>query len=314
MESHFSLSHLFFADDILLYAHYNDTTVQSIISILSYFSNISGQKVNSSKSKLFFEWKEQERIIFLENALLREDFGPSSELLYKLIYPYFMTHPVYMIGFIITVLIKDISTLLFLAIWHLWLCRNSRFFSPSRNLNHFLSPQTVLFFATEFVSLGPFIQKPLSIKKSPLFISWYPPISPYIKLNTDGSALPNPGVGGLGGVFRNSEGQWLLGYCKHIPYATSLVAELLAIKEGLKIAITQNYSHLLTESDSLVALTLLKENNNAKLKNLVNDCRFLIWRMVSVKLQHTFREANQMADHLASSGRSLNQSHLSMVQ
>lgn len=46
--------HLLFADDILLYAHYNDTTVQSIISILSYFSNISGQKVNSSKSKLFF--------------------------------------------------------------------------------------------------------------------------------------------------------------------------------------------------------------------------------------------------------------------
>lgn len=37
-----SLSHLFFADDILLYAQYNDTTFHSIISILSYFYNISG--------------------------------------------------------------------------------------------------------------------------------------------------------------------------------------------------------------------------------------------------------------------------------
>lgn len=48
------LSHLLFADDIILYAKTDKTSTKTITDILTYFSRISGQKVNSSKSKLFF--------------------------------------------------------------------------------------------------------------------------------------------------------------------------------------------------------------------------------------------------------------------
>lgn len=86
---------------------------------------------------------------------------------------------------------------------------------------------------------------------------------------------------------------------------SNLYVELLAIREGLEIALLQGYSRLEIEYDSIVALSLLKENTNAKLSFLVNDCRFFILRMDSVKLRHIFREENVIADHLASMGRTM---------
>lgn len=48
------ISHLLFADDILLFSEADYTSIQNINNILVYFARISGQKINSDKSKLFF--------------------------------------------------------------------------------------------------------------------------------------------------------------------------------------------------------------------------------------------------------------------
>lgn len=50
----------------------------------------------------------------------------------------------------------------------------------------------------------------------------------------------------------------------------------MGIKEGLEIVIFKHYSHIEIESDSIVALTLVQENSNAKLKYLLDECRSLI--------------------------------------
>lgn len=74
----------------------------------------------------------------------------------------------------------------------------------------------------------------------------------------------------------------------------------MEIKEGLEIVIFKHYSHIELESDSIVALTLVQENSNAKLKYLLDECRSLIQRLKSLKLHHTFRQENKIEDHLAS--------------
>ncbi|OIT29361.1 hypothetical protein A4A49_65562, partial [Nicotiana attenuata] len=45
-----------------------------------------------------------------------------------------------------------------------------------------------------------------------ILVKWEPPATNFYKLNIDGSCEGNPGVGGVGGVFRDSRGQWTLGF------------------------------------------------------------------------------------------------------
>lgn len=50
----FNLSHLLFADDLLLFGECNESTTDSISAVLSHFHSLSGQKVNPEKSKIYF--------------------------------------------------------------------------------------------------------------------------------------------------------------------------------------------------------------------------------------------------------------------
>lgn len=47
------LTHLFFADDLILFGQATATNCMNIISVLELFCNISGQSMNLQKSKLF---------------------------------------------------------------------------------------------------------------------------------------------------------------------------------------------------------------------------------------------------------------------
>lgn len=48
------LSHLFFADDIILLSKVTDKSCRAIIDILNLFTQISGQSINFHKSRIFF--------------------------------------------------------------------------------------------------------------------------------------------------------------------------------------------------------------------------------------------------------------------
>lgn len=43
-------------------------------------------------------------------------------------------------------------------------------------------------------------------------LAWFTPLEGFIKLNTDGSFKNYSGLAGAGGVVRNSQGSWLLGF------------------------------------------------------------------------------------------------------
>ena len=65
-----SFTHLFFADDSILFAKETKKNSITIKRVLDTFWNCSGQKVNHSKSKLFFSpYTSVENIVAIENEL-----------------------------------------------------------------------------------------------------------------------------------------------------------------------------------------------------------------------------------------------------
>lgn len=73
--------------------------------------------------------------------------------------------------------------------------------------------------------------------RTPHLLSWTPLPLNWIKINTDGSIMGNLGPAGCGGLLRDSQGQWIIGFIRNIGDTTALAVELWAIRHGLSIAI-----------------------------------------------------------------------------
>ena len=56
------ITHLFFADDSLLFCRANDADCQTVMNILSVYEKASGQKINRGKTQLFFSTNTPEDI------------------------------------------------------------------------------------------------------------------------------------------------------------------------------------------------------------------------------------------------------------
>ncbi|OIS97442.1 hypothetical protein A4A49_62516, partial [Nicotiana attenuata] len=131
--------------------------------------------------------------------------------------------------------------------------------------------------------------------KKTILVKWEPPNPSFYKL---GSCVGNPGVGGIGGVFRDDRGRWVLGFNMGFDHATNIYMEILALLHGVKLALTKKLSPLVIETDCLKLLNLLK-SNNCLYQNLIDDCRYLLRKASDPQLKHVFREANGVANLLA---------------
>ena len=59
---------------------------------------------------------------------------------------------------------------------------------------------------------------------------WQRPTQGFIKLNFDGASKGNPGQAGIGGVFRNSQGDVCRVYALYLGYAMNNEAELASLQ------------------------------------------------------------------------------------
>ncbi|XVF32879.1 hypothetical protein REPUB_Repub17cG0121000 [Reevesia pubescens] len=137
--------------------------------------------------------------------------------------------------------------------------------------------------------------------KSVHLIAWNPPPQAFIKINTDGAAVANPGLTAIGGIARDNEGMWLWGFSKLNGHGTVLKAEISAILLGLKIAWEKGYRRVFVESDSLLAVKKLtgSPSRTDPLFHLIFQCQLFIAKEWDCMISHIFREANYCADHLA---------------
>ncbi|KAK8701491.1 hypothetical protein V6N13_019878 [Hibiscus sabdariffa] len=67
-------------------------------------------------------------------------------------------------------------------------------------------------------------------------VAWTPPSPNWIALNTDASTIQPAGLSFVGGAFRDSLGNWKLGFHQAIGIMSPLHAELRNILIGLHIA------------------------------------------------------------------------------
>ncbi|KAI8529829.1 hypothetical protein RHMOL_Rhmol11G0004600 [Rhododendron molle] len=80
--------------------------------------------------------------------------------------------------------------------------------------------------------------------------SWSNPIVGNIKLNRDGCWYDYSIIGGLGGLFRNHLGDWIMGYYGKRSFNSSLEAELWSIHKGLEIILERKLENVKIESAS----------------------------------------------------------------
>ncbi|XP_047266236.1 flavonoid 3'-monooxygenase-like [Capsicum annuum] len=120
-------------------------------------------------------------------------------------------------------------------------------------------------------------------------------------MNTDASVKTQPGIGGLGGMIRNLEGNWIIGFSRAINHSSLLQDELMAILEGLKLALQRSLTPLVIETDSLLSLKSITHQHTPH-ANIISECRSLMLQLGAPELRHIYREQNRVADALEKEG------------
>ncbi|KAH1098884.1 hypothetical protein J1N35_015805 [Gossypium stocksii] len=80
-----------------------------------------------------------------------------------------------------------------------------------------------------------------------------------ILLNTDGAVQLDSGLAAAGGVVRDKEGNWIVGYHRFLGKCAIFDAELWGILDGLKIIQRRGRVHVIIQMDSLEVVKTFSE-------------------------------------------------------
>ena len=159
------------------------------------------------------------------------------------------------------------------TIWNIWLKRNQLVFHNRPIVTNYALE--IMGWALEFFHcvLSPKMRTSLMIKR----VSWEKPGSGWMKLNMDGSTSCL-GIAGGGGLVRDENGSWVFGFAKKIGKASSFIAELWALHDGLRLCLSRNILVVEVELDakSIVELLTKQHHPNSSNSTLMDDCRQLI--------------------------------------
>lgn len=130
---------------------------------------------------------------------------------------------------------------------------------------------------------------------------WEVPLDGWVKLNCD-AAVTNLGANAaVGGVVRNANGNFLLGFAMDIGEATVTMAELKAILTSLNVLRGKGYSKIVINSDSLTVVRFVQGgcSNLHPCYQMVKGIRGVMRRINECAISHTLHEANQVVDSFA---------------
>lgn len=132
-------------------------------------------------------------------------------------------------------------------------------------------------------------------------ISWRKPEEGWCKLNCDGAVIDVGCRAGCGGIVRDENGGFVIGFAAGLGACSCTEAELWAVLRGLQLVKDRGIQSLAIETDFMVAINLISGGCSSfhPCFNLVKDIRDLLDQLRNYSVEHTFREANQVADGLA---------------
>lgn len=101
------------------------------------------------------------------------------------------------------------------TLWFIWQCRCNTEFQPTFRKPRYPA-QHVQHYALNWATANGCLLQDMN--KTPTIVKWTLPPSGFVKLNTDGSCTLDRQISC--GDIRVAEGNWLLGYAKHIGYGS----------------------------------------------------------------------------------------------
>ncbi|XP_062028868.1 uncharacterized protein LOC133744853 [Rosa rugosa] len=143
-------------------------------------------------------------------------------------------------------------------------------------------------------------------RKENRLVLWHPPISPWIKLNTDGLAKGNPGPAACGGVFRDCQGRFIGGFSTTLGHHNAFFSELMAVIIGVELAFQLGWHCVWLECDSTSVVECFSKPSFVppwQLRIPWLNC-VARTRVMSFFSSHVLREGNTVADRLANLGLS----------
>ncbi|MBA0627030.1 hypothetical protein Godav_004584 [Gossypium davidsonii] len=111
-----------------------------------------------------------------------------------------------------------------------------------------------LCWAKQFAS----VQKPKSDKRSITFSSLVL-TGNWIQMYTDGTVKANFGFVTVGGVIRDHNGKWILGFNRYLGICLVLEAELWAIYDGLDLTLDQGHDKVLINTNSMEVVWAIQD-------------------------------------------------------
>ena len=163
----------------------------------------------------------------------------------------------------------------------------------------------VLAKASKFAYIG--INAKQTSNRRQIAVSWCFPPPSWFKFNSDGSSLGNSGKAGGGGLIRNDKGDWLKGYARNVGYSTSVVVELWALRDGLRLCIALKLLAMIIELDAKLIVDPLQKSDGHRncIDALVSDCKTELENIPRVQINHCYCEVNKCANALARKGAML---------
>ncbi|KAK3229711.1 hypothetical protein Dsin_001592 [Dipteronia sinensis] len=147
-------------------------------------------------------------------------------------------------------------------------------------------------------------------RKKQRFEDWVPPSSYGLKFNVDDSALGKPGMAGIRGVLRDSNGKVLCLFFNCIGVQDSNSAEILAIHKACALCVSIPSfvgSNIEIVSDSMVVVSWINNGDVGSLKHVNNiyDIRGNLELLGGTVVHFSSRASNFFSDKLAKMGSSL---------
>ena len=180
----------------------------------------------------------------------------------------------------------------------IWKGRNN-FTFQQQQLNPYLTINRASGLVREFFEQT---QMPhLECKESPKVLKcWRPPLSNALKCNVDAAFREDSGVGAIAAVIRNKDGTLVTALARRIHCSSSLVAEALAVREGLHLANSCLCDSIVLESDNLQIVEACRSGKIVgEIAIILDDIKMLKELLLFCAFTWTPREGNRLAHHVA---------------
>ncbi|OIT33355.1 PREDICTED: uncharacterized protein LOC109206109 [Nicotiana attenuata] len=130
-------------------------------------------------------------------------------------------------------------------------------------------------------------------------VVWRKPQDNFVKINSDGNALSNPGKIGVGTIIRDQHGNFIHAMATPLGEGTNNQAEAAIV--GVQWCLENGYTKTHLKVDSALLINWINNNSEPpwSLQMLIQKLKDLSQHLEEFKCTHVYREANFPVDSLS---------------